>query len=64
VDHEGEAADVAEVAGGVQQPRLDVELVEDLDEVVVRHLLGGLPSAARIMASMTLTPTTRSNSLG
>jgi hypothetical protein len=36
MDDEGEAADVAEMPGGMEQARLDVELVEDFLEIVVR----------------------------
>ena len=37
VNHERKPADVAEFTGGVQQARLDVELVNDFQKVVVRH---------------------------
>ena len=37
MNHERKPADVAELARGVQQARLDVELVNDFQQVVVRH---------------------------
>ena len=38
VNHKREATDVAELAGGVQHARLDVELVQNFIEIVVGHL--------------------------
>jgi hypothetical protein len=66
MDDEGEAADVAEMPGRVEQARLDVEFMDDFLEIVVRDFRLGclVQSRPGSWQSMVLMPTTFSKILG